>query len=115
MQPALARALVLQQIPLMKDGRRSDRSIWCWSGPMSQHDHAPSEIAPIPDGEAAEVRALRARSASPLRRSSDGELLTDVARRPTRVFGDLAKELQSGSNLSGVHRLGRSAATASDA
>ncbi len=99
MQPASRAPLVLRQIPLMKDGATVGSIDLALERAYVWHDHAPSEIAPIPDAEkAAEVEARYAM----LERIADyddhlmEELLTDVAPPTDEVFGDLAKELQSG-------------------
>lgn len=99
MQPASRAPLVLRQIPLMKDGATVGSIDLALERAYVWHDHAPSEIAPIPDAEkAAEVEARYAM----LERIADyddhlmEELLTDVQPPTDEVFGDLAKELKSG-------------------
>lgn len=99
MQPASRAPLVLRQIPLMKDGATVGSIDLALERAYVWHDHAPSEIAPIPDAEkAAEVEARYAM----LERIADyddhlmEELLTDVPPPTDEVFGDLAKELKSG-------------------
>jgi len=99
MQPASRAPMVLRQIPLIKDGATIGSIDLALERAYVWHEHAPSEIAPIPDAEkAAEVEARF----QMLERIADyddhlmEELLSDVAPPIDEVFGDLSKELKAG-------------------
>jgi elongation factor G len=99
MQPASRAPMVLRQIPLIKDGATIGSIDLALERAYIWHEHAPSEIAPIPDAEkAAEVEARF----QMLERIADyddhlmEELLSDVAPPIEEIFGDLGKELRAG-------------------
>lgn len=99
MQPASRAPMVLRQIPLMKDGKTIGSIDLALERAYIWHEHAASEIAPIPDAEkAAEVEARF----QMLERIADyddhlmEELLSDVAPPNDEVFADLSKELKAG-------------------
>ncbi|WP_333823854.1 elongation factor G [Pinisolibacter sp.] len=99
MQPASRAPMVLRQIPLIKDGATIGSIDLALERAYIWHEHAPSEIAPIPDAEkAAEVEARF----QMLERIADyddhlmEELLSDVTPPLEEIFGDLGKELRAG-------------------
>jgi elongation factor G len=99
MQPASRAPMVLRQIPLIKDGATIGSIDLALERAHIWHEHAPSEIAAIPDAEkAAEVEARF----QMLERIADyddhlmEELLSDVAPPIDEIFGDLGKELRAG-------------------
>lgn len=99
MQPASQSPLVLRQIPLLKDGGVIGSIDLALERAYVWHEHAPSEITPIPDAEkAAEVEA-RFRMLERIADYDDHlmeELLSDVAPPSDEVFDDLGKELRAG-------------------
>ncbi|NLH82514.1 MAG: elongation factor G [Phyllobacteriaceae bacterium] len=99
MQPASRVPLVLRQLPLVRDGATVGSIDLALERAYIWHDHAPSEVAEIPDAEKA--GEFEARYAM-LERIADyddhlmEELLTDVAPESDEVFADLAQEMRAG-------------------
>ncbi len=99
MQPASRAPMVLRQIPLIKDGATIGSIDLALERAYIWHEHAPSEIAPIPDAEkAAEVEA-RFHMLESIADYDDHlmeELLSDETPPLEEIFGDLGKELRAG-------------------
>ena len=99
MQPASQVPLVLRQIPLMRDGAVVGAIDLALERAYVWHEHAASEITPIPDAEKAAELEARYQMLERIADYDDKlmeELLTDVVPANDEVFADLGKELKSG-------------------
>ena len=99
MQPASRAPMVLRQIPLVKNGATVGSIDLALERAYIWHEHAPSEIAPIPDAEKAAEMEARFQMLERIADYDDHlmeELLSDVAPPIDEVFGDLSKELKAG-------------------
>jgi len=99
MQPASRAPMVLRQIPLIKNGATIGSIDLALERAYIWHEHAPSEIAPIPDAEKAAEMEARFQMLERIADYDDHlmeELLSDVAPPIDEVFGDLGKELRAG-------------------
>lgn len=99
MQPASRAPMVLRQIPLMKNGATIGSIDLALERAYIWHEHAPSEIAPIPDAEKAAEMEARFQMLERIADYDDHlmeELLSDVAPPIDEIFGDLGKELRAG-------------------
>ncbi|MDK9695051.1 MAG: elongation factor G [Siculibacillus sp.] len=99
MQPASRAPMVLRQIPLIKDGATIGSIDLALERAHIWHEHAPSEITAIPDGERAAEMEARYQMLERIADYDDHlmeELLSDVAPPIDEIFGDLGKELRAG-------------------
>ncbi len=99
LQPASARALVLRQVPIWKDGIVTGFVDLALERAFIYREHAASEVVAIPSDMKDREHEARYQMLEKLADYDDHlmeELLSDVEPPRDEVFADLAKELQDG-------------------